>query len=108
MVLPWIFYQEIPESDADMGDLEFIEGKVIAGDYFQVSGDINALNDTIEFDPASGKTAFLIKAKIIISNHPLTARLLAQVAAPANIVGQTHHRKLLSPNRLRSSGRIRP
>jgi len=51
----------------DMGDLEYIQDKVIAGDYFQVSGDINALNDTIEFIPASGKTAFLIEAKITIT-----------------------------------------
>jgi len=50
---------------ADMGDFEYIEGKVVAGDYFQVSGDINAINDTIEFIPASGKTALLIEAKII-------------------------------------------
>ena len=49
----------------EMGDLEFIQTKVLAGDYFQVSGDINAINDTIEFVPASGKTAFMIEAKIV-------------------------------------------
>ena len=54
----------------DVGDLEYIEGKVIAGDYFQVSGDINALNDTISFIPVTGKTAFLIEAKIVSTTHP--------------------------------------
>ena len=53
----------------DVGDLEYIEGKVTANNYFQVSGDIDALNDTIEFIPASGKTAFLIEAKIVITGH---------------------------------------
>ena len=54
----------------DMGDLEFIQGKVIAGAYFQVSGDIDGINDTIEFIVPNGKTAFMISAKIIISDHP--------------------------------------
>jgi len=57
----------------DMGDLEFIEGKVIAGNYFQVSGDIDALNDTIEFIVPNGKTAFLIEASLrITSDNPQT------------------------------------
>ncbi len=55
--------------EVDMGDLEFIQGKVTAGDYFQVSGDINALNDTIEFIVPNGKTAFLIEAKIVPTGH---------------------------------------
>jgi len=53
----------------DMGDLEFIQTKVLAGDYFQVSGNINTLNDTIEFIVPSVKTAFLIEAKIVITTH---------------------------------------
>ena len=52
----------------DMGDLEYIEGKVVAGDYFQVSGDIDAVNDTIEFIVPNLKTAFLIEAKIVANN----------------------------------------
>ena len=58
------------EEDVDMGDLEFIQTKVIAGDYFQVSGDINNLNDTIEFTVPNTKTAFMISAKIMISGNP--------------------------------------
>ena len=50
-----------------MGDLEFIQGKVIAGDYFQESGNIDAVTDTIEFIVPTGKTAFLIEAKIVIT-----------------------------------------
>ena len=56
--------------EVDMGDLEFIQGKVIAGDYFQVSGDINAIGNTIEFIVPNGKTAFLIEAKITMTTNP--------------------------------------
>ena len=57
----------------DVGDLEFIQEKVIAGDYFQVTGAINALNDTIEFIVPFGRTAFLIEAKIVITTHTTIA-----------------------------------
>jgi len=63
----------------DVGDLEYVEGKVIANNYFQVSGNINALNDTIEFVPASGKTAFLIEAKIVITGHVTPAGITSTV-----------------------------
>jgi len=53
-----------------LGDFEFIQNKVLDGDFFQISGDINALNDTIEFTVPDLKTAFMISAKIIISDHP--------------------------------------
>ncbi len=64
---------------ADVGDLEYIESKVVASEYFQVSGDINATNDTIEFIVPSGKTAFLIEAKIIISTHASPPALVTNV-----------------------------
>jgi len=64
--LPLILF----EVGVDVGDIEYIEGKVLSGDYFQVSGDINNLNDTIEFVPASGKTAFMIEAKITMTTNP--------------------------------------
>ena len=66
--LPLYMFQ-VP-SGVDMGDLEFIQTKVLSGDYFQVSGDINAINDTIEFIVPSLKTAFMIEAKIIITGNP--------------------------------------
>lgn len=56
-----------------MGDLEFIQGKVLAGDYFQESGDISTLNDTIEFIVPNNKTAFLVEAKITIPTNPSSA-----------------------------------
>ena len=66
--LPLIMYQ-VP-SGVDMGDLEYIEGKVIDGNYFQESGDINNLNDTIEFVVPNNKTAFMIEAKITMTTNP--------------------------------------
>lgn len=71
----------------DVGDLEFIEGKVVAGDYFQVSDDINAITNTIEFIVPSGRTAFLIEAKIVITGHTTPAANSGSVGLNAdNIV----------------------
>ena len=72
MVGPWILFAPIGGVD-DMGDLEYIEGKVLASNYFQVSGDINAITDTIEFIVPAGKTAFLIEAKITPTLHTVPA-----------------------------------
>lgn len=58
--------------DEDVGDREYIEGKVLAGDYFETSGNINNINDTIEIVPANGKTAFMIEAKITMNTNPDT------------------------------------
>ena len=69
--LPLIMYQ-VP-SGVDMGDLEFIQTKVLSSDYFQESGDINAINDTIEFIIPNLKTAFMIEAKIMNPTHPSPA-----------------------------------
>ena len=81
MVFPWIpFLQD----EGDMGDLEFIQQKVVDGDYFQVSGDIDAVNDTIEYVPASGKTAFLIEAKITMKTNPSLSMPGSTASATAN------------------------
>lgn len=69
--LPGTMYQIV--SGVDMGDLEYIEGKVLAGDYFQVSGNINTLGNTLDFIVPAGKTAFLISAKIMNPTHPSPA-----------------------------------
>jgi len=59
-----------PSSKATLlGDFEFIQSKVLDGDFFQISGDINNLNDTIEFIVPDLRTAFLIEAKIVITGH---------------------------------------
>jgi len=68
-----------------MGDLEFIQEKVIAGDYFQVSGDISTINDTIEFIPENGKTAFILEAKIIPSEH-IALPSLPQTQFNSNVI----------------------
>ena len=65
--LPLILFQAEEE---ELSDLEYIESKVVAGDFFQVSGNINALNDTIEFIVPNGKTAFILEAKITMSTNP--------------------------------------
>jgi len=75
---------QVPVVSDDMGDLEFIEGKVLASNYFQVSGDINAINDTIEFIVPNLKTAFMIEAKIIISTH--TEPAVFPGTSPSNTV----------------------
>ena len=72
--LPTILFQVRGD---DVGDLEYIQGFVVSGNYFQVSGDINALNDTIEFIVPNGKTAFMIEAKIIPNNTGLNNRITA-------------------------------
>jgi len=53
----------------DVGDLEYIQGFVVSGNYFQVSGDIDNLTDTIEFIVPNGKRALMIEAKIVITTH---------------------------------------
>jgi len=72
---------------AEMGDLEFIQDKVIAGDYFQVSGAIDALNDTIKFIVPNLKTAFLIEAKIVITGHTSGSTTKDMVEAELKIDG---------------------
>lgn len=71
--LPLILF----EVGVDVGDLEFIEGKVLAGDYFQVSGDIDTLASTISFVVPNGRTAFMIEAKIIPNNTSGNNRITA-------------------------------
>jgi hypothetical protein len=77
-----------PDEETDMGDLEFIQGFVTSGNYFQVSGDIDTLNDTIEYIVADGKTAFLIEAKITITGHTsgTTTKDMVEAALKMNSV----------------------
>ena len=53
--------------------LQFIQDRLKASEWFQVSGAINAVTNTIEFVPANGKTAVLFEAKIVISTNPTAA-----------------------------------
>lgn len=65
--------------DIDVGDLEFIQVKVLASNYFQVSGDIDAINDTIEFIVPNSKTAFMIEAKITPNNTGINNKVGAEL-----------------------------
>ena len=51
-------------------DLEFIRDKVKSGDWITVQGAIDAVNDTIEYQPATGKTFYLYSAKIVLNVIP--------------------------------------
>lgn len=83
--LPLILYQ-VPSGD-DMGDLEFIQEKVLEGNYFQVSGDIDTLADTIEYIVPNGFTAFLIEAKIISTGHTSGGTTKNMVGAELKVDG---------------------
>jgi len=84
MVGPWVFYLEELGAAEDMGDLEFIQTKVLAGDYFQVSGDIDAITNTIEFIVPNLKTAFMIEAKITMKTNPTIAMPGASSSSTTN------------------------
>jgi len=88
MVGPWVFYLEEIGGD-DVGDLEYIQGFVTSGNYFQISGDIDAIGNTISFIVPSGKTAFLIEAKIIITGHTSGTTTKDMVEAELIIAGTT-------------------
>ena len=79
MVGPWILFAPAGRG-VDVGDLEYIEGKVLAGNYFQISGDINTLNDTIEFIVPSGNTAFLIEANLTLTGLVSTSQGINAIA----------------------------
>ncbi len=66
-----------------MGDIEYIEGKVLANEYWQVSGDIDTLASEIVYIVPSGKTAFIIEAKITMKTNP-TFTLPSGSAATTN------------------------
>jgi len=62
-------FKWVTSASGGMSSEQFLQDKIIAGDSFQVSGDINLLNDSIIFIVPNGKTAFLIEAKIVSVNH---------------------------------------
>jgi hypothetical protein len=47
--------------------IKAFDGKVVT-----VTGAINAVNDTIEYVPASGKTFYFHSAKIVMTNKPIS------------------------------------
>ena len=65
-------------------DIGFVQDRVLTGNYFQESGDINAINDTIEFVVPNGKTAFLLEAKIVPGSHISTPTSFSSSANKVN------------------------
>lgn len=55
---------------------EFIQNKIQSSEWFDVSGDIDDLNDTIEYVPIDGQTAFLFEAKITMKTNPTITAVL--------------------------------
>ena len=64
MVFPPVHPFSGLEGVIDLSDLEFIRDRIKAGDWWEVSGNIDAVGNKIAFIPASGKTAFMYKGKI--------------------------------------------
>lgn len=56
--------------DDDMGDLQYIQEKVEAGDYFHVILDISTPANKASFIVPNLRTAFLIEAKITMITNP--------------------------------------
>ena len=70
MVFPPVHpFSGIEGAVEDLGDLQFVQDRIKAVEWFQVSGAIDAINDTIEYVPANGKTAVLFEAKIVLSTN---------------------------------------
>ena len=80
MVGPWVFYLET-EEEPDVGDLEYIQGFVTAGNYFHVITDISIATNLAEFIVPNNQTAFLIEAKITMSTNPSSSAQSDQVVA---------------------------
>ena len=53
-----------------MSDTEFMAIKAFGGKFVSVTGTINAVTNTIEYVPASGKTFYFHSAKITMNTNP--------------------------------------
>ena len=70
MVGPWISFLPSLEEVVELSDLEFIRDKALAGDWVTVTGTIDAVTNEIAYTPATGKTFFLVEAKVILDDNP--------------------------------------
>jgi len=64
--LPSILFQV---GEIDLGDLQFVQDRVDAGEWLEAHGSINAVTNEISIIPASGKTFYAYKGKIVITGH---------------------------------------
>lgn len=82
MTGPWIHF--LPAGsflEADLGDLEFLRDKELAGDLIHLlSGEFTTNADQITFTPASGKTFFHIKSKL----YPVVNAISIPAGAPSD------------------------
>ena len=67
MVFPWI--QFLSGEKKRLADIEYMAIQAFNGNVVQVSGEIDAVNDTIERIVPNGKTAYMAEAKIVITGH---------------------------------------
>lgn len=90
-----------------MGDLEYVEGKVVSGDYWDISGDINAVTDTIEFVPANGKTALMIEAHVSMTSDNNLTTILNSDATTVNKITANFQIDGVEKDRLRIGNKVK-
>ncbi len=64
--------------DLDLSDLQFIQDRVDAGEWLEAHGAINAVTNDITIIPASGKTLYMYKAKIVPTTNGLDNSINAE------------------------------
>lgn len=64
--LPLILFQV---GEISLSDLQFIQDRIDAGEWLESHGAINSIGNKITIIPASGKTLYMFRAKIIITGH---------------------------------------
>jgi len=68
-MFPWIPFLK-QKAGGKLSDTEFMAIKAFEGKVVTVTGAINAVNDTIEYVPASGKTFYFHSASIVMTTNP--------------------------------------
>lgn len=63
---PWSFFIPLLVVDEEVGDLEFLAGKQVAGDLVVLEGSRarNSVGSIVSFVPATGKTFFIVDSQI--------------------------------------------
>lgn len=87
-MLPWLAF--IPVGGADLSTEEFVRDKILAGDWWEISGSIPAVTNEIVFIPASGKTAFPWSGKIVVNDNTNTSHVIADLKVNGVTKSKTH------------------
>ena len=64
-MFPWIPFLT-DGGDEDLS--QFIQDRIVAGEWWTVSGAIDAVGNTIEYIPANGKTAVIFEAEVKVTS----------------------------------------